>query len=1002
MRAIHLALAAVALAVLTAALWFWLERPTRIAHAGDGTSAAERDSIGDSPIDSQLPGDAKRAASSLSRTPLAPPEPEPVKPPRAWRSGDEPKLRGRIVDPQGQGIPAATVLAASGEFWIQIPLDVEPEGLPKGWFEVERAITDDAGRFDFDSLKPGTLRIVARAPGFAPAHEDHLTLPDRPEHQLADIRLERGVALSGRVIDRERKGLAGATLLQPLECGRDEGGNEVSFPSRGVLLATTDAEGAFTIDQLAAGPWNLIVDATGFSVSEESGRTRKAGERVTDLLFRVDRGFEILGHVRAEDGALPIGMRVSARPSPEEEEGKESQEGEDRELPSPVSHRVRHAICASDGSFTVRGLQGATRYALSLWHADDKGTDWKLARGTATAHAYSGQRGAEIVYRPEAALAFRVTDARSGLPLTELTVWAGVGNERVLHDDEGEIVRHFPDGLVRYGGLRPKRGGKPVQLRVAASGYADHERKNLALDAGQTLDLGTITLAPERVVLARVVDDRTGEPVEGARVVLGQKSAEELRRMLANDLDADLYNVAAVRYGRTDERGQARLSSWPGKSATAMADAKGYLASAPVSSILPQAEDPAIEIRLRRGGTVAVTVRDRSGKPVEGITVERKDPGRGEDGGEDPSLRTDLLGVARFEALEPGVYAFRIRDPIANTRLAWRGPDPDTAGEGWVEAVAADGATVAIDFVVESRGGLFGTVREGGRPLAGARLHLVDPERVGKNPPNFWGGEHDPLAAMTDAEGSYRFEEVECGAYTLEVVHGTRKMVARLAVELADPPRAFDVDLDVAVIEGRVVGEDGRGLEGIEVQCLNSDGRSESQGSWRVLLTEDEEGDADVDYRQDVQPTEKTDANGHYSLRGVRSGDPVQVQASGDRVQPETKPSITLGPDEIRRSVDFVLKDAGAIEVVMTGNPSTGRGGYYQVRASAIQEDGQAGTSAYGHVGTWNRTGRLRSLAPGRYRVEVHRGGRQRGQPLLDVEVVVVVRETVRLAFQAP
>jgi len=999
MRAIHLALAAVLLAVLTAALWFWLELPAGVAHAGDRTAASERGTSGDSRIDSQLPGDASKSASSLLRTPLAPPEPEPVKPPRAWRSGDEPKLRGRIVDAQGEGIPGATVLAASGEFWIQIPLDVEPEGLPKGWFEVERTITDEEGRFAFDDLEPGTLRVAARAPGFAPAHEDHLTLPDRPEHELADIRLERGVVLSGRVVDRERKGIAGAALLQPLECGRDEGGNEVSFPSRGVLLATTDADGAFTIDELAAGPWSLIVDAPGFSVSEESGRTRKAGDRVSDLLFRVDHGFEILGRVRAEDGALPAGMRVSARPSPEAEEGNE--EGEEIELPSPVSSRVRHAICGSDGSFTVRGLQGATRYALSLWLPDDRGTGWKLARGTATAYGYSGQRGVEILYKPEAALVFRVSDARSGLPLTELTVWAGVGNERVLQDDEGETVRLFPEGSVRYGGLRPKRGGKPVQLRVAASGYADHERKGIALAPGQTLDLGSIALVPERVVQATVVDDRTGEPVEGARVVLGQKSAEELRSLLSNDPEGDFFNISSVRFGRTDDRGQARLSSWPGKSATAVADAKGYLASAPASTFLPPSEDSRIELRLRRGGSVAVTVRDRSGKPVEGIAVERKDPG-GQEDGEDRSLRTDPLGVARFEALEPGVYAFRTLDSATAGQHAWRGHDPESASEGWVEVVAVDGGTAALDFVVENRGGLFGTVREGGRPLAGARLRLVDPEQAGEDPLNSWGGEHDPRAAMTEADGSYRFAGVECGGYTLAVVHGTRKMVARLAVEVADPARAFDADLDVAVIEGRVVGEDGRGLEGIEVQCLNADGMSESQGSWRVLLTEDEEGDADVDYRQEVPPAEKTDANGNYSLRGVRSGDPVQVQASGDRVMPETKPAITLGPDEIRRSVDFVLKDAGAIEVVMTGNPSGGRNGYFQVRATAIQEDGQPGSAAWGHVGSWNRTSRLGSLAPGRYRVEVHRGGRQRGQPLLDVEVVVVVRETVRLAFQAP
>jgi len=1004
MRAIHLGLAAVFLAVLTTTLWFWLERPAGAVHAAVGEAASVGAGGGAFAIDAQSPKDAAGSFASASRTALAAPEPEPAPSAPAWSPGDEPKLHGRIVDPEGHGIPGATVLAASGTFWIQVPLDVEPEGLPKGWFEVERTTTDAEGRFAFDQLKPGTLRIAARAVGYAPAHEDHLELPDRPEHELRDIRLEPGVVLSGRVVDRERKGVAGATLLQPLECGRDQGGNEVSFPSRGVPLATTDADGAFVIGELASGAWSLIVDAPGFAVSEESGRTRKAGDRVVDLIFRVEPGFEILGHVRAEEGALPERLRVSARPSPEEEEAPSAEEGE-RELPSPVSHRVRHVICAPDGSFTVRGLRGSTRYALSLSCETEDGKGWKLARGTATAYGYSGQRGIEIAYRPEAALLLRVTDARSGLPIEELSVWAGVGNERLLRDDEGKAQRRFQDGRVRFGGLRPKRGGKPVQLRVAAAGYADHERKDVPLAPGQTLDLGEIALAPERVVVARVVDDRSGEPVEGARVVLGTQTAAELRRFLANQPGEDLHGLAKTRYGRTDARGSARLSSWPGKSVTAVADAKGYLASEPVSSFLPEGQDPAIELRLRRGGTVVVTVRDRLGKAVEGIGIERKDPAGGEENArndrEEGGVRTDAEGVVRFEALEPGVYAFRASDP-KGPRNAWREPSREERGQGWVEVVAADGATATLEFTVESRGGLFGRVREGGLPLAGARLHLVEPDRAEEGRPDYWEAERDPRSAMTDAEGLYRFEKVKCGAYTLEVTHGSRKMAARFAVTIADPPLAFDVDLDVAVIEGRVVGEDGAALEGIEVMCLNANGQNESQGSWRVVLTEGEQGDADVDYRQDRPSVEKTDANGRYSLRGVRTGDAVKVQASGERVQPETKPALTLGPDEIRRNVDFVLKDAGSIEIAMAGNPAGGRGGWFQVRCTQLLEAGETGSITYGHIGTWNRSYRLRSLPPGRYRVEVLPRGRQGDRALLDVEVDVVVRETTRVTFQAP
>jgi hypothetical protein len=228
-------------------------------------------------------------------------------------------------------------------------------------------------------------------------------------------------------------------------------------------------------------------------------------------------------------------------------------------------------------------------------------------------------------------------------------------------------------------------------------------------------------------------------------------------------------------------------------------------------------------------------------------------------------------------------------------------------------------------------------------------------------------------------------------------------MVSRFEVAIEDPPGTFDVDLDVATIEGRVVGEDGNALEGVDVQCLNAEGRNEGQGSWRVLLAVDEQcDDVDVEYKQDALRVEKTDANGRYTLRGVRSGDPVKVQASGDTVQPATRAENALGPDEVRRNVDFVLRDAGAIEIALLGDPTAGRGSWFQVRASRIVEGDRAEVVTYGHLGTWNRTCRLRSLAPGRYRIHVFAGGRQSGTPLLEQEVDVAVRATARISFQAP
>src|SRR5262249_1401301 len=168
------------------------------------------------------------------------------------------------------------------------------EGLPKGWIRVEETTTDGDGRFVFEELKPGPLRVAVHAAGFAPRYEDHLDLPDRPQCTLPDLRVEPGVVLEGRVVDADGKGVAGATLLSALDGKSSAPGTRIALPGRGIPVATTDSGGAFRVAELAAGPWRMIVDAPGQAISEEEGRTDRPGERQSGLVFRVERGFDIL------------------------------------------------------------------------------------------------------------------------------------------------------------------------------------------------------------------------------------------------------------------------------------------------------------------------------------------------------------------------------------------------------------------------------------------------------------------------------------------------------------------------------------------------------------------------------------------------------------------------------------------------------------------------------------------------------------------------------------
>ncbi len=1007
MRPIHLGLAVLFLAAAMAALWFSLDRLPGVAHAGASDASGAVIGTGGSLSDDPSQADTISPDRAQARIPLAPPEADTAAAAAAPKSSDKPLLSGRVIDPGGESVAGATVFASSGVFWLQIPLDVEPEGVPKGWIRVERTTTDAEGRYTFNSLKPGALRIAVRAGGFAPRYEDHLDLPDRPETTLPDLRLERGVVLSGRVVDREGKGVSGAVLLAALEGSAENKGSMVSLPGRGVPLATTDPEGAFRIDQLAAGPWRLIVDAPGQAISEEEGRTERAGEQQSGLVFRVERGFEILGRVRGEDGALPEGLRISARPSPEREAGRNAGRpaSEPDAVQSASDARARHALCAADGSFTVRGVKADVRYSLSAWQKSEDPGGWKRMRGIEAVQAFGGQRGVELTYKPESALVFRVLDARTSAPLTIFTVFAGVGREQVLRDEKGEVVRSFPEGRARYGELRPRRGGPGVVLRIAASGFKDLEKKDIPLSPGQELDLGELRFEPEHTVVVRVVDDTGGKPVEGARVLLGTKTDEELGQYLASPPDQDWWGEAGVRFARTGPDGRARLSSLPGKMVTARARAKGFLSSEPLHVLLPEDRDLELELRLHHGGTVVVTVHDSAGHLVEGVGIEHRSP---TSGGDEESFsfgeaaqKTDAQGIARFEALAPGVHGFRVSDRAVQN--GWADGEADSQEPGWVGSVAAEGSRATLDFLAQSRGGLFGQVREGGRPLEGVSLHLSEIRDQAEGGRSwFMPGSNDPYTAVTDHAGRYHYENLRCGSYTLQVSHASRRMPARFTVSIENPSRSFDVDLDVASIEGRVTGEDGAPLGGIDVQALNPQVQDEGAGSWRMVLSEDDRGSPRLDYRQETKRAERTDANGRYSLRGLRTGEALTVYASGDTVQPGSSPEITLGPDEARRGVDFVLKDAGAIEVALLGDPPGGRGGgWYQVRAMQVKEDGQVQVVQQNYLGSWNRTCRLRSLAPGKYKVECSPNGNPAGARSQEQEVEVVARQSAKITFQA-
>lgn len=995
MRPIHLGLAIAAVVAVLVAVWCAVRTDPVEAHGISAPAETREAPRSGEIVEAQgADGSPASAAPESERILLTGATPSAASPAPSARSSAESDIEGRVVDRGGRPVSGADVYAASGSDWVSIPLDVESDSLSRNWVEIEHATTDARGRFVIADLKPGALRLAVRASGFAPRAIEDGFVPEAAPRVLPDIVLEPGVVLTGRVVDPAGRGVRGAILLAALDGSAS--GQRLALPGRGVPLAETGAEGEFRIDRLGPGPWHLIVDSPEHLVTDAHGATRRAGEEVSGLLLRVEPGAEIEGRIQWAGAGAPVGaasVRVSARPSREPDAGGVTAPG--AVVPDPIQSRPRHAPMDASGRFVLRGLVAGLRYRLTAGQPSPDTGRWKSINALEPVLAFAGERGVVLAERPSTALLLRVLDDVSGEPISTLTVAAGVGRERLLRDDANETRQSFPDGRVRVPDLRAQPAGKPIFLRVSATGYRDFQRRDIAFSPGVDVDLGDVRLVREHALVVTVVDDESGAPVEDARVLVGAVDAHELADYFASPPETNFHGLANLRFGRTGADGRVRLSSYPGLSVNVCADARGFRIGEPRAELLPLGADHALELRLKHGGRVAVRVSDPAGRPVARIGIAHRPPGadlvddpHGSD--VEPAEYTNASGVARFEALEPGVHSFRACDgPPDNS---------EASAFGWVPVTVVDRSSLEVALAAAARGRLSGQVREGGEALALARLRLV--ERRAQAPDD--GGQSgDPaLDAASDREGRFVFENVRAAQYDLFIAHPTRRMVARFPVTVLEGDNTSDFELDVASIEGRVVDSDGQPLSRVDVSAALHGERADETRLFDVEIREDERGNPRVETQPTARPSVQTDEQGRYSLRGVLSGQPLVVAVRGETIETATSAPLLLGPGEVRRGFDFVARRAGVLEVSLVGDPPGGSREWFEVRVETLEPAANPAARTT-HVGSFMRIQKVRALGPGRYRVRLFPMGNEASERAQAHEVDIAAGQVSKVVFQA-
>lgn len=562
-----------------------------------------------------------------------------------------------------------------------------------------RSESDAEGRYRLAGIPPGSAALALSHPAYKPKGQ---LVDVQPGENRADVMLERGATVSGRVVD---------------EAGAPRPGAEVRLRNRGErgLLGyrtSSGADGRFEVLAVADGSFDLEAEAGGFAPALHPNVVEVAGRDVGGLEVVLRRGATLSGRILGLDPGQIAAVEVTA-----EREGRQAR-------PGTLDHKGRYEIAALEaGDWHLRARLAGGRREADAWvaiAADDReverdlklggglaldgrvrledrplpgsrvslrGLDVTVARGVTADHQGTfrfedlepGRYRVEVTH-PErmlsqsedldlatdreivieiatAALSGTVVDAGSGEAVPEALVYL----QRLLGGAEpGPLttVGTNAAGSFVTASLAPGR----YRLTVRADGYAQKERI-VDVEAGVAADLLTIELDPT-LGLGLTVRRAAGEPPVWATVVVLDETGRPVH----------------VEEPRLSDRGRGYLQQVPPGDWTLLIKAAGSAAA------LARATVPgkSLEVTLPRGAALTVRVPELSeSRAAAALTLAAADG-------------------APYFGVNPGGY-FQQSWPLAGGVAtvpdipagAWKLKVTAADGRAWTGAVSTNGEPAA-------------------------------------------------------------------------------------------------------------------------------------------------------------------------------------------------------------------------------------------------------------------------------------------------------------------
>ncbi len=526
--------------------------------------------------------------------------------PVAVAAGEETALPPAVPDP-GRAIVGVVVDGDTGEPVAGAEVRAEPgDGTtfrtPRDLETAQRATSDAEGRFRVAGLAAREYTLRIRAAGFAERRIQ--VTPDEGGTDLGEIELDRGLVVTGRVVDREGAGVEGA------EVALWEPGAYVFEPH---ATTTADGRGRFRLDLIPAGRWRLEARSGGrHGETEVEGA---AGDEVEAEI--VVGGVTVEGRVWLGDepvsGGRLILVRAGAEPG-----------GAAVAVARPDGVRLfgpglgpRHATTVGpDGGFHLEGVDpGAYTAAFS--------PDLPGAGAMTTAVTVPDAATAYLDLRfPDGSVAGTVLDPwERPVPGARVTLAAGGATRHAVAG---------AGGAFRFGGLPAGR----VRLVAAHSEFRDSEPVEVDLDEGGAEEGVVLRLRPPaggtvRLALEPAVGAAAGAPAVLAGPVTRTAFADGAGVASWEGLPQGTYRACARAFGgalgctepfQLDEDGEVELTlstgrggavrvvgAGPGAVRVALPDGTSLGALAMLSGALRR-EGNDVVVGPLEPGTYAVTV----------------------------------------------------------------------------------------------------------------------------------------------------------------------------------------------------------------------------------------------------------------------------------------------------------------------------------------------------------------------------------------------------------